>query len=162
MPSMHRDAQRRFMSMFPSGVSVVTAFDGHGVPHGLTCTALVSVSLEPSTLLVSLNRASGTLAALHEGRRFAVNLLRSRSRRAAEVFATRVSDRFHAVRWSPSSSTGQPHLTHDAFAFAGCTVRETFAVGDHELVVGEIQEIELGNDVPLMYGMRQFSSWPGT
>lgn len=155
-----RDAQRRFMSMFPSGVAVVTATDGGGAPHGLTCTAMMSVSLEPPTLLVSLNQASGTLAALRESGRFAVNLLRARSERTAEIFAGRVADRFGATIWTPSVSTRQPLLVRDAFAFAGCTVHQAISVGDHELVVGRIREIEVADDIPLLYGMRRFARWP--
>nr|AHE14682.1 RebF-like flavin reductase [uncultured bacterium] len=152
--------QRRFMSMFPSGVAVVTAFDGHAVPHGLTCTALVTVSLEPSTLLVSLNQASGTLDALRESGGFAVNLLHVRSERTAKIFAGPVADRFGQVDWKPSACVRQPQLLQDAFAFAGCTVRETITIGDHYLVIGQIEEIEVADDVPLLYGMRRFAHWP--
>ena len=49
------------MSSYPTGVAVVTAIDDDGNPHGMTCTSLASVALNPPTLLVSFQRTSGTL-----------------------------------------------------------------------------------------------------
>lgn len=152
------DDHKELMCLFPTGVAVVTAVDDDGVPHGMTCTSLSSVTLSPPTLLVCLNRASGTLRAVRGGR-FAVNLLHARGREAARVFSTAVEDRFGVVRWRYSEVTGMPWLAEDAHAFAGCVVRESAVVGDHEVVLGEVCEIVRGRDLPLLYGMREFSVW---
>jgi flavin reductase (DIM6/NTAB) family NADH-FMN oxidoreductase RutF len=149
---------RALMSLFPTGVAIITAIDDDGDPHGMTCTSLSSVTLSPPTLLVCLNRASGTLRAVRGGR-FGVNLLHARGRRAAELFSTPVEDRFGEVRWKHSDVTGMPWLADDAHAFAGCVVRESTVVGDHEIVLGEVCEIVREGDLPLLYGMREFSVW---
>lgn len=155
------DGYRRLMSAFPTGVAVVTAVDGAGQPHGLTCTSLTSVTLQPPTLLVCLGESSGTLAAIRQAGHFAVNLLHDRARRAAEVFSTPVPDRFSQVTWRPSMRTGQPLLLADAFAYAECTVVGVSLVGDHAVVLGQVVAIEQSTtDVPLMYGLRQFIRWP--
>lgn len=151
---------RDLMSSFPTGVAVISSFDQHGRPHGMTCTSLSSVTLKPPTLLVCLNRHSGTLAALHAYGSFAINLLHARARRAAEIFSGPAPDRFGQVRWRLSSVAGLPWLVEDAFALAECTVRGSSIVGDHEVVLGEVCEVVVhGSDVPLLYGMRQFSTW---
>ncbi|WP_240519344.1 flavin reductase family protein [Amycolatopsis antarctica] len=155
MPAALRD----FMSAFCTGVTVITSIDGEGRPHGLTCTSLASVTLSPPTLLVCLNTGSGTLAALRQSGGFAVNLLHERGRRAAETFASRAADRFDRVRWCRSGTVGQPWLTDDAFALAECEVADTVAVGDHVVVFGRVVGVEHVPEVPLLYGMRTFSSW---
>jgi flavin reductase (NADH) len=93
------DGYRDFMSMFPTGMALVTAVDLYGVPHGMTCTALASVTLCPPTLLVCLNSGSGTLAAVRARGIFAVNLLDSGGRGAAELFGSAAGDRFRRVLW---------------------------------------------------------------
>ncbi|KWX04314.1 hypothetical protein TH66_02800 [Carbonactinospora thermoautotrophica] len=150
---------RALMSAFPTGVAVITALDEEDRPHGLTCTSLASVTLSPPTLLVCLDTRSGTLGAIRHGGQFAVNLLHSRSQRVAEIFSTPVPDRFGQVRWHRSTRLGVPWLVEDAFALAACTVSGSVLVGDHEVVFGEVREIMVGDDVPLLYGMRRFATW---
>lgn len=153
------DAYRALMSAFPTGVAVITAVGESGRPHGLTCTSLTSVTLAPPTLLVCLDVRSGTLDAVRHQRGFAVNLLHSRGRRAAEVFASRTPDRFSQVAWRPSVRIRQPWLFGDAFAVAECEVVDISVVGDHAVVLGQVVNVEHATDVPLMYGLRHFSHW---
>jgi len=154
------DAEHRvLMSSFPTGVTVVTSVDGAGRPHGLTCTSLASVSVQPPTILVCLNVASGTYAAIAQTGAFAVNLLRPAGRRAAEIFSSAVPDRFSAVRWEPSPA-GVPWLAEDSFAMAECRVSAIHLAADHAIVVGAVDEIRHRTEPVLMYGMRRFSRWP--
>ena len=155
------DDYRGLMSAFPTGVAVITAVDRAERPHGLTCTSLTSVTLNPPTLLVCLDLRSGTLAASRQCGRFAVNLLHARGRRAAEVFSSPTPDRFSQVAWQPSPWIRQPWLCDDAFALAECIVVEASIVGDHAVMFGEVVHVEQSADVPLLYGMRRFSGWPG-
>jgi flavin reductase (NADH) len=152
---------RGFMSTFCTGVAIVTSFDTAGRAHGLTCTSLASVTLDPPTLLVCLNVSSGTLAALLQGGGFLVNLLHERGRAAAERFASGAADRFERVTWRPSPWDGQPWLYEDSFAAAGCEVAEVTAVGDHMAVFGRVTHVTGEPGIPLLYGMREFSGWWG-
>lgn len=153
------EAFRGLMSAFPTGVAVITAMGESGRPHGLTCTSLTSVTLAPPTLLVCLDVRSGTLDAVRHQNAFAVNLLHARGRRAAEVFSSRIPDRFSQVVWRPSVHTRQPWLFGDAFAMAECEVVDVSMVGDHAVVLGQVVNLEQTVDVPLLYGLRHFSSW---
>jgi len=155
------DDYRGLMGAAPRGVAVITAVDPAGRPHGLTCTSLTSVTLNPPTLLVCLGLRSGTLAATRHCGRFAVNLLHARGRRAAEVFSSLTPDRFSQVAWRPSPWTHQPWLCDDAFALAECVIVDTSVVGDHAVMFGEVVHIERTADSPLLYGTRQFFRWPG-
>ncbi|MBY8877414.1 flavin reductase family protein [Actinacidiphila acidipaludis] len=150
---------RDFMSTFCTGVAVITAFDDSGRPHGLTCTSLASVTLEPPTLLVCLHVATGTLGAVLERGAFLVNLMDETGKAAAQTFASRTPDRFDRVAWRPAARSGQPWLFEDAFAAADCEVTRTTPVGDHVAVFGRVVEVTSRPGNPLLYGMRQFSGW---
>ena len=152
-------AFRELMSRFPTGVCVVTTVAASGEPFGLTCTSLSSVTLRPPTLLVCLQQRSRTLAALRASGRFAVNLLHARGRQAAQVFAGSRPDQFAAVRWRRSEPAGLPWLVDDAFAYADCDVAGLQPVGEHVVVFGQVTTVACDTDVPLLYGLRQFSSW---
>jgi len=154
------DAYRELMSCFPTGVTVVTALDLAGNPHGMTCTSVSSVTLSPPTLLVCLSHGSGTLAAIRASGSFAVNLLHLRGRRAAGVFSSATADRFGQVRWEPSPAVGAPWLAEHAFALAECQVDRMLTAGDHEVILGVVVRIRQLADTPLLYGMRRFSAWP--
>lgn len=153
------DGYRDFMTMFPTGVAVVTAVDRDSRPHGMTCTALASVTLRPPTLLVCLNTSSGTLAAIRASGAFAVNLLHSGGRQTAELFGSATPDRFERVLWESSPATSVPLLV-DIVAIAECRVSRVHPVGDHHIVLGEITSTIRAHDIgPLTYGMRQFAKW---
>ncbi|MFF4037019.1 flavin reductase family protein [Streptomyces sp. NPDC001816] len=148
------------MSSFPTGVAVVTGTGRDGAPRGVTCSSLSSVALDPPTLLVCLKTRGSTLELIRTQEWFAVNLLHARARATAEVFSSPVADRFAHVRWRPTGTAGLPWLYEDALAVAECAVTGLYAVGDHTVVLGEVEGVELQPDVPLLYGMRQFSVWP--
>ncbi|MER6046710.1 flavin reductase family protein [Streptomyces sp. NPDC001793] len=154
---------RALMSTFPTGVAVVTTGGPEGTPRGLTVSSVSSVSLDPPTLLVCLNRSSRTLESVLERRTFAVNLLHAGARSAATLFASGDPDRFDAVEWANSAEFGGPHLVRDAHAVADCRVSRTLRVGDHEVIFGEIFRVQQDRPEdadPLLYGMRTFASWP--
>lgn len=153
------EGYRALMSAFPTGVSVVTTVDPDGLPRGLTCSSLASVTLNPPTLLVCVHAGSSTLEALRARGWFAVNLLHARGRAAAELFASAVADRFAKIAWAPSRVNDLPLLVGDAFAFAECRVAGLMTVADHLVVLGEVAEVACAPDAPLLYGMRRFAAW---
>ncbi|MGC4891645.1 flavin reductase family protein [Micromonospora sp. DT227] len=123
---------REFMRNWATGVAVVTS-RADGRPVGCTVNAFTSVSLSPPLLLVSLGRASRTLAALTAEGGFAVNLLSRRQCHLADQFAGRVPDRFAGVPYRDRD--GLP-LLDGALAVAVCTVSQVIGVADHTLVLG--------------------------
>jgi flavin reductase (DIM6/NTAB) family NADH-FMN oxidoreductase RutF len=125
----------------------------------MTCTSLTSVTVAPPVLLTCLNVRSGTLEAALSSGGFAVNLLHSRAQYAAEVFSSPAPDRFARTAWQPSKVLNAPWLSGDAFAVAECVIEETMPTGDHVVVFGRVVNIDQSTDVPLLYGLRQFSAW---
>jgi flavin reductase (DIM6/NTAB) family NADH-FMN oxidoreductase RutF len=159
---MDRPTFFRIMGTVPAGVTVVTTLDGEGRARGLTVAAVCSVSAEPPTLLVSIDRRSRSLVVLRERGRFAVNFLRGDRADVGMRFASRVPDRFDGIEWRPGV-LGVPVLHADSLAWAECRVEQEFVSGDHVVVIGAV---EAGvppppHSRPLMYFRHRFSAWSG-
>jgi flavin reductase (NADH) len=144
-PAAFGDDFRRVMSAFPSGVSVVTARDSDGLPRGLTCSSLCSLSMDPPMMLVCVNRRNGSLAAIRASGGFAVNLLRAGRGVVSDEFASASADKFSRVRWRPSPRTGLPWLLDDSLAFVDCRLVADLAAGSHTILIGLVVD---GRDRP--------------
>ncbi|GAA1302527.1 flavin reductase family protein [Saccharothrix xinjiangensis] len=152
---------REMMSRFPSGVAVITAFDPDGTPRGMTCSSLCSATLDPPTLLVCLRTGSPTAAAVSGSGMFAVNLLHSRGRAAAELFASGFPQRFSRVPWDRPASEAGPHLVDHAHTVADCAVSRTIPTGGHLIVLGRpLAIVRRSTAPPLLYGLRDYHPWP--
>lgn len=125
------------LGSFATGVTVTTTLAQDG-PHGATVNAVMSVSLVPPLVLVSIQTGSRMDTALRSGDNFALSMLSADQREIAEHFAD--SSRFHDARAfalfpSHSARTGAP-LLDGALAHVDCRVVDTHRAGDHTLFVG--------------------------
>ena len=148
------------MSSFPTGVAVVTTTSMEGILYGMTCSSMVSVTLSPPTLLVSLRSSSPTLEAIRQRGCFAVNLLSVHGVYAARLFSSPTPSRFSRVSWKASPAMRLPWLVEHAFASADCQLAETYPVGDHVLTIGQVAFIHQSAGQPLLYGQRRYSAFP--
>lgn len=155
-----RQAFFEVMASFPSGVAIVTTSTPEGVPRGLTTTAVCSISAEPPTVLVSVDLESRTLAALRERRAFAVNFMGAGRSDLCRLFASKETDKFAAVAWTPGP-TGLPLLHEDALAWAACTTLQEVTVGDHVLLIALVEDggVRPELDPPLLYYRRSWGVW---
>lgn len=141
-PRVPAGAFRGAMRLLPGGVSVITAGRGRDIT-GMTVTSVSALSLEPATLLVSINRQSSSWPLLQREGRFAVNFLGDRHREIAERFTgkggLKGADRFLGVAWQPAKS-GVPLLVH-ALASLDCAVDEVIERHSHAIVIGGVRDI---------------------
>src|SRR3954452_13590030 len=97
-PAQFREA----MSQLGAAVHVVTTAGPAGTA-GFTATAVCSVSDQPATLLVCLNRRSQVTPILESNRVLCVSTLRAGGDAIADVFAGRtrvtMAERFHTAPW---------------------------------------------------------------
>jgi flavin reductase (DIM6/NTAB) family NADH-FMN oxidoreductase RutF len=150
-PPVDASAFRRLVARWATGVSVVTAHD-RGVDGGLTVNALLSVSLTPPSLLVSVTRDADTTPLIERSRRFAATLLAADQRGLSERFAQTLppAEKFRGVDVHRSPS-GLP-LLNGGLAVWECRVVDWLPRYDHVLIVGEIVHQEVGRDAdPLVF-----------
>jgi flavin reductase len=70
------DAFRNAMRRFAATVSIISCAC-EGSRYGMSATAITSLSADPPSLLVCVNKSAATHRALRRGGRFCVNVLRS-------------------------------------------------------------------------------------
>jgi flavin reductase (DIM6/NTAB) family NADH-FMN oxidoreductase RutF len=139
------------MGRWATGVSVVTAHDGSR-DAGLTVNALLSVSLAPPTLLVSLSTDADTLPVLERSGHFGVSFLTADQRAVSERFAQTLPsvEKFGGIPLHRGPH-GSP-LLDGVLGAAECRVVSRSPTADHVLIVGEVVHEETGPDAaPLLF-----------
>jgi flavin reductase len=136
----------------PHGVAVLTV-DVQGERLGLTLDSLVSLSLEPPLVGVSISRQAAMHELLREAGAFALSLLAGDQAAVAQHFARGVPP---IALWSriptrPGAKTGAP-LLEGALGWIESRTAAEHPVGGHTLFVGEVLGVELGVAArPLVY-----------
>ncbi|MFT3718682.1 flavin reductase family protein [Pseudorhodoferax sp.] len=151
---------RRSLSMFATGVTIVTARQGDGRLVGLTANSFNSVSLSPPLVLWSLARTASAMAAFSTGSHYAISILASDQKALAERFATRAPDRWAGVAWREGVA-GAPLLEGCAAVFE-CFNRSRYEEGDHVIFVGEVEHCthRAGASPLLFHGGRFYTEHP--
>lgn len=140
---------RSVLGRFASGVTVLTTRDAAGRDHGMTASAVCSVSLEPPLVLVCVEQRAAIHAPLAAASHFALNILSASQEAIARRFAENGTDRFDGLAWT-RGTTGVV-LLEGILAHVECTVTHRYPGGDHSIVVGEVLEAAAGTGLPLLY-----------
>ncbi|MCX4966858.1 flavin reductase family protein [Streptomyces sp. NBC_00654] len=155
------DAFREAMRLWATGVAVVTTQSDQG-PHGVTVNSLLSVSLDPPTLLISLKRGSRTEGVIERSGRFTVNVLTAGQHVLADRFTRRRAfgaEEFAGVGHRPSPDGGGPELEGSAVVLT-CRMTRRIEVADHVLIIARTTGVRLvpadGPHVPLVYLDRHY------
>jgi flavin reductase (DIM6/NTAB) family NADH-FMN oxidoreductase RutF len=137
------DELRAAMRRFASGICVVTVED-EGRTLGLTVGSLVSLSLEPPLVGISIGLQSQLHEPLRRAGRFAVSILAGDQAHLAQHFARSVPP---IALWEGVPSR-EGDLLEGALAWLRCRVDSEHAAGDHTIFVGAVESVELGRIAP--------------
>lgn len=156
MPQRFKDAMRELAG----AVTIITAGSGADAA-GLTATAVCSLSMEPPRLLVCINRAGTTFAALLASGGFCMNLLSADQQDLAAEFAGRTGkaggDKFAAANWERSETAPPRHI--GALASVQCRVHAMTILGTHAVVIGDVVQTHIGEPgAALIYRDQRFLS----
>ena len=134
---------RNAMARLGAAVNIITT-DGPGGRAGFTASAVCSVTDEPPTLLVCLNRAASVYDAFQTNGVLCVNALAAGQQALSGLFGgkTTMEERFAQGRWA-RLATGAPVLEGAAVSF-DCRVVRSTSVGTHEVLFCEAVEIAIG------------------
>jgi flavin reductase (DIM6/NTAB) family NADH-FMN oxidoreductase RutF/DNA-binding FadR family transcriptional regulator len=139
---------REVIGRFTSGVTLITTTAG-GKRYGMTASAVSSLSLEPPMLLICVNRAAPTCAAISSSGIFGVNILSENQGDLADRFAQPSKDKFAGVPVE-DGALGIP-LLEAALARLECRVTEEVAGGTHTVFLAHVVTAEAGAGLPLTY-----------
>jgi flavin reductase (DIM6/NTAB) family NADH-FMN oxidoreductase RutF len=145
--AVFRDAMRRFTTT----VSIISCASG-GCRYGMSATAITSLSIDPPSLLVCVNKAAATHRVLSRGGRFCVNVLRSFHSHLSQAFSGKLKgeDRFRLGAWHETDD-GLPFLG-DAQANLFCEIDRITDYGTHTIFIARVYSARVDADVdPLLY-----------
>jgi flavin reductase (DIM6/NTAB) family NADH-FMN oxidoreductase RutF len=144
---------RATVGAFATGITVITTSgEQHG--YGMTANAFSSVSLDPPLVLVCVIRPSEGCDQIERNGCFAVNILHADQEPLSRYFASRDrprgSDAFKEVSHRVGTS-GSPILD-GVVAYLDCRLHASHTAGDHEIFIGEVLELGVGEDsTPLLF-----------
>lgn len=135
---------RNAMSLLTSAVNVVTTSGASG-DHGLTVSAVCSVSDSPASLLVCINQSSRSHDDFIQNKVLSVNVLAAQHEHLSNAFASSkfsAEERFKLGTWT-RLKTGSPVL-NDALVSFDCEVEHIQQMGTHSVLICRVVAIQQG------------------
>ncbi|WP_243444026.1 flavin reductase family protein [Asaia prunellae] len=130
---LSKEIFRNAMARLASAVTIITT-DGENGRHGFTASAVCSVSDEPATLLVCVNRTASTHAHLVQNGLLAINILAHEQEELSTLFGSSRFDmqtRFASGSWR-KGEIGMPVL-EGALVSLECRISLTQEIGTHSV-----------------------------
>jgi flavin reductase (DIM6/NTAB) family NADH-FMN oxidoreductase RutF len=137
------DKFRASLRLAAGSVSLVTACDEGGMCYGMAVTSATSLSMDPPSMLVAINRSASIHPVIKRTGRFCLNLMAEAQAPLLESFSR--SDmrdkRFLPENWEKTYS-GLPAL-RGALSVHSCRVEGDHVYGTHTVFFGRVEEVVL-------------------
>jgi flavin reductase (DIM6/NTAB) family NADH-FMN oxidoreductase RutF len=134
---------REVMRRFPAPVAVVTA-EVDGERFGLTVGSLVSLSLEPPLVGISIGKDSSSHEPIRRAGGWAASLLGGGQTRIAQHFARSGIPPVALWHGVDVRDGARGPLVDGALGWLECRTVAEHEAGDHTIFIAEVDEIELG------------------
>ncbi|ALR21073.1 MULTISPECIES: flavin reductase family protein [Sphingobium] len=134
------DDFKQAMRRLATTIAIVTAGKGEECT-GMAATAVMSVTADPPTLIVAVNRNASIAPILADEEEFCVNLLAARHQGLVGIFSGQKKgrERFETGDWQ--FNPDGPPVLGDAVASMMCRKSGAFEVSTHILYTGEVTGI---------------------
>ena len=147
-PALSQDVSNGFreaMRRLAASVTIITSRDADGVPHGMVASSVISVSMDPPSMLIAVNRSAGLYPIVQRSRRFCINLLSDDQSDLLKPFSTSAlrDQRFQSDHWRDAWTPDSERLPwlYDASASVECAVDLVTDYGTHSLFIGRVQQV---------------------
>lgn len=137
---------RQGMSCLGAAVSLITSGGPEG-RHGMTASAVCSITDSPPTLLVCVNQKNRSHDVFNGNGNLCVNVLGERHIALSDIFAGRGdAARFETGDWT-TLATGAPVLSNAIVAF-DCRIIERRAMGTHSVFYARVAGMLSSDQAP--------------
>jgi flavin reductase (DIM6/NTAB) family NADH-FMN oxidoreductase RutF len=137
------DAFRASMRLVAASISLVTSRDAAGNWHGMAVTSAGSLSMEPPSMMVAVNRSASIQPVIAGTGHFTLNLMDASHGPLLERFSR--SDmrdqRFVPADWTAADPSGP--ILKGALCAHVCTVAEAHDFGTHTVFFGRVTKVIL-------------------
>ncbi|MEU4233233.1 flavin reductase [Nonomuraea sp. NPDC026600] len=143
-PEQRRKWWRSVLGEYPTGVAIISALDGAGHPQGLVVGTFTSVSMDPPLVSYMPMRTSRSYSAVANAERFRVSVLGTGHEDLCRSFASAPPERRFEVGSWLYDQNGLPRLA-DSVIWFDCVRTQTIEAGDHDIVLGEVEDLGFGS-----------------
>ncbi|GGO79804.1 hypothetical protein GCM10011348_15030 [Marinobacterium nitratireducens] len=143
---------RKTLGVWTTGVAVASTRGADGSPVGMTINSLVSISLDPPLLGWCIDRRSASFDVFSRCSDFLISVLGHDQADLARRFATRGADKFADIEEiEEKGAAGSVPRIPGAIAWIRCRLYRCIPLGDHLMLVGEVQDFAAGGCSPLVF-----------
>lgn len=146
-----KDQMLQAMRRLASSVTIISSSNGEE-RHAMAATAVNSLSTEPPSILICVNKTASIHKILDQGAGFCVNILAREQEELSILCGGKAKGeaRFESGNWA-SAENGIPYLT-DAQSALLCETDGKYSYGTHTIFIGRIKEIHNSEEIsPLIY-----------
>jgi flavin reductase (DIM6/NTAB) family NADH-FMN oxidoreductase RutF len=138
------------MRQLAATVTLVTTCE-EGAWHGMPATAVTSLSVEPPSVLVCINRSASMHGPVTRSRKLCVNLLATQQADLCSDFGARPgAERFDVGAWQ-AGPDGLPYIA-EAVACLFCTVDDALDYSTHTIFIAKVGHVLVDATIePLVY-----------
>ncbi|MDR5653480.1 flavin reductase family protein [Ruixingdingia sedimenti] len=142
-PPAFAEKLRQSMRASAISVSLMTTRDEDGSYHGMAVTSANSLSMDPPSMMVAINRTASSHPVLMRSRTFCLNMIHNGQMEMLDLFChSRMrAARFASPEWRPGLR-GLPYLD-SAIANLFCRIDESHDYGTHTVFFGRIEDIRI-------------------
>ena len=140
-----QDKFRLAMRRYIYSVSILSNKDEEGNSNAITVSSVTSISMEPPSLLVCINKNSRIHDTLKEGSKFCINLLSKDQEELSNICSdeNKYDERFNDNNWN---SNNVPFLGN-AQANIFCKVDKLTSYHTHTIVVGMVENAAYSDEI---------------
>jgi flavin reductase (DIM6/NTAB) family NADH-FMN oxidoreductase RutF/nitroreductase len=149
------DLFKSLMRNIASSVAVITTNQGDR-NHGMTATAMCSVSADPATILIVVNRSTRSHPIISATKSFTVNILAENQHAIGGRFASKHDNPFDGIDYRIGAN-GSP-IIRDVAAHIECATVSEIDVGTHTIFVGNVIGGDVSRAHPLVYHEGEYKS----
>ncbi|PBC47509.1 flavin reductase family protein [Rhodococcus sp. ACPA1] len=148
--TIEQSVLRAVAGTFATGITIITC-STDGKAHGCAANAVLSVSLDPALMLISLAHTSRTRTAIEQAGSFAINILPDSAEGSdmSSLFASRSEDKFDQISYRRGKA--DTPILNGALGWLECAVETVQVAGDHTLFIGRVLDAKHAPGEPLVF-----------
>ena len=140
-----QDNFRLAMRRYIYSVSIMSNKDDNGNSNAITVSSVTSISMDPPSLLICINKSSRIHDTLQIGSKFCINLLKKDQEELSNICSDEESyeERFNNENWD----TREIPFLSNAQANIFCKVDKLTSYHTHTIVVGLVENANHTNEI---------------
>ncbi len=140
-----QDNFKKAMRSYVYSVSIMSNIDDNKNLNAITVSSVTSVSIDPPSLLVCINKTAGIHDSIVKDSKFCINLLKKSQQDISNLCSSfqEEENRFKNDQWD---TTDIPFLKN-AQANIFCKVDEIISYHTHSIVVAKVTESKYSNEI---------------